>query len=85
MRKRKPGAGRPVEMPFPWKELAMSTGGSGELAKRLGVGTSTLNKWVRGVHRIPILARKEIERLCKYYEIEFSFEKNTDSFGDRTE
>ena len=80
MRKRKPGAGRPVELPSPWGELAKKVGGSAELANKLGVGTSTLNKWARGVHRIPSLAAKEIERLCKYYEIEDGLELSTAGF-----
>ena len=83
MRKRKPGAGRPLEMHPPWDELAKAVGGAAQLAEKFGVGTSTINKWARGVHRIPTLALKEVERLCKYYNIEFNEKDLTDSFSHK--
>lgn len=70
MPKRKPGAGRPVTMTHPWGQLADSVGGTLKLAEKLGVSQPTLNRWSHGNTRVPIIAMKEVERLCKYYEIE---------------
>lgn len=69
MAKQKPGAGRPISAEAPWGDLAEKVGGIGKLAEKLGVTRSTMNKWKLGTHRIPILARKEVLRLCKYHNI----------------
>lgn len=70
MRKNKPGAGRPIIMNHPWGELARSVGGLLKLAEKLGISRATLNRWSKGERRVPAMAMKEVERLCKYYEIE---------------
>ncbi|MFK7823618.1 MAG: helix-turn-helix domain-containing protein [Oligoflexales bacterium] len=65
----KRSAGRPVEAPAPWGPLFEKVGGHHKLAKKLGVGKSTIGRWASGKSRIPELGRKELKRLCKYYEI----------------
>lgn len=70
MKKRKPGAGRPIKESHPWRDLAISVGGSSKLAELMGVSNSTITKWASGLHRVPILAQKELERLCVQHGIE---------------
>lgn len=74
MGKRKTEVGRPVTMAHPWGQLANSVGGTFKLAEKLGIGQTTLGRWSRGESRVPLAALKEIERLCKYYEIELKNE-----------
>ena len=62
-------AGRPMTTPPPWGNLYRSVGGQDKLAVKLGVSKATVGKWAAGVHRVPELARKELLRLCKYYDI----------------
>ncbi len=69
MEKAKKRAGRPITTVPPWGTLYQFVGGQEKLATKLGVSKSTVGKWATGVHRIPELAKKEVQRLCKYYEI----------------
>ena len=62
-------SGRKITMPAPWGPLFTSIGGQERLATKLGVSKATVGKWAAGVHRVPELARKELLRMCKYYEI----------------
>ena len=62
-------SGRPTTMRRPWAQLSALMDGYKNLAVHFGVGTSTITKWASGVHRMPVLAKKELERLCKHYRI----------------
>ena len=57
-------------IPSPFGELSEAVGGTKKLAQKLAVSGATINRWANGVHRVPEMAKKEIRRLCKYYEIE---------------
>ncbi len=70
MRKNKPGAGRPITAPSPWRELYKAMGSHMKVAEHLGVSKATVGKWAFGIHRIPALAKREVIRLCKEYGIE---------------
>lgn len=63
-------SGRPIMMEEHWGELATKLGGTLLLAKELGIAKSTLNRWYNGNSRIPLSARKEIQRLCERHDIE---------------
>ena len=67
--------GRPITARSPWGPLAEKLGGASKLAEKLGVTRSTVNKWSLGVHDVPLLARKEVLRLCKYYGITEGLER----------
>lgn len=41
---------RPIELPKPWCDLATQLGGVAPMADRLGVDTSTIQRWARGAH-----------------------------------
>lgn len=71
MGKIKSEVGRPVEMPHPWGSLANCVGGTFKLAEKLSISQPTLSRWSRGEGRINPIILKEVERLCKYYGIEF--------------
>ncbi len=62
-------SGRKITTPAPWGPLYKSVGGQDKLARKLGVSKATVGNWAKGVHRVPELARKELLRLCKHYEI----------------
>lgn len=66
-------AGRPIHIPHPWGALADAIGGTQKLAEKLCVSGATINRWANGVHKVPEMTKKEIRRLCKYYEIETDF------------
>lgn len=61
--------GRPTAMKSPWGDLSLIMGGYKNLALHFGVGTSTITKWAKGIHRIPAMAQKELEKLCRDYKI----------------
>lgn len=62
-------SGRKITVDPPWGPLYTSVGGQEKLALKLGVSKGTVGKWCKGVHRVPALAKKELLRLCKHYEI----------------
>ena len=68
-------SGRKITTPAPWGPLYTFVGGQEKLATKLGVSKATVGKWATGVHRIPELVRKEVQRLCKYYGITEGLEK----------
>ena len=72
-RKKNVGAGRPIHIPSPWGELSCALGGTKKLAEKLCVSGATINRWANGVHIPNEMTKKEIRRLCKYYEIETDF------------
>lgn len=41
--------GRPIELPEPWRALAVKVGGTLALISELGITRSTLYRWVKGV------------------------------------
>ncbi len=71
MDKKKSGVGRPIVMDQPWGELASKVGGTIKLAEELGIAKSTLNRWYNKNSRIPLAAKKEIQRLCEKHGVEF--------------
>ncbi len=75
MEKERNKAGRPITMSAPWGELFKLAGGQKKLAERLGVSKSTVGKWATDVHRIPMLAMKELLHLCEQYGIEEGIEQ----------
>ena len=74
---KKKSGGRPITTPPPWGNLYELVGGQDRLADKLGVSKATVGKWATGVHRVPELARKELLRLCKYYDIAEGLEQFT--------
>ena len=70
MEKERNKAGRPITMPAPWGELFKLAGGQKKLAERLGVSKSTVGKRASDVHRVPVLAMKELLHLCEQHGIE---------------
>jgi transcriptional regulator with XRE-family HTH domain len=68
-------AGRPITMPAPWGELFKLAGGQKKLAERLGVSKSTVGKWAADVHRVPVLAMKELLHLCEQHGIREGLEQ----------
>lgn len=75
MEKERNKAGRPITMPAPWGELFRLVGGQKKLAERLGVSKSTVGKWATDVHRVPVLAKKELLHLCEQYGIKEGLEQ----------
>lgn len=66
---RKVPLGRPVTLSSPWGELAGAVGGSQILADMFGVNITTLTRWANQIHRPSELVKREVERLCKVYNI----------------
>lgn len=67
--KNKKGAGRPIEIPSPWGDLAKAVGGTHILAKNFGVADTTLNRWAMGIHQPSELTKREVRRLCTQFNI----------------
>lgn len=67
----KPRRGRPLleVVRAPWPDLFKYEKGRAGLADRLGVSQTTVGKWARGVHRIPVLARKVLIEICEEHAI----------------
>ena len=58
-------AGRPVELPGAWGELAEKAGGTAALCELLGVHKTTLYRWVSGTHPIGGPARIALNTVAK--------------------
>ena len=61
--------GRPVLAPPPWGPLFEKVGGHAKLADKFGVAKSTIGRWATGQSRVPKIAKQELLRLCKRYDI----------------
>lgn len=61
-------SGRPISSSAPWGELFRKVG-QDKIAQKLGVSKSTIGKWARNVHRIPVLAKKELIKICEEHSV----------------
>lgn len=68
MKAQKRKSGRPISSLSPWGELFKKVGQE-EIAIVLGVSKSTVGKWAREIHRVPELARRELNKICKKHGI----------------